>query len=85
MNRFIKKHIVYFELLGVMTRILSFSILSILGKDSPLLFIWVINTLDAILLSWCSILKKDKAYIILNVFWVLVSLTGIITSSLIIH
>ncbi|MBK7689831.1 MAG: hypothetical protein IPK62_07090 [Bacteroidetes bacterium] len=59
-------------------RIISFSIVSWQGENSPYLFVWVFNTLDAILLSWCSILKKDRAYSLLNVFWIFVSIVGIL-------
>ena len=27
-------------------------------------------TADAVLLAWCAIIKKDRAYTVLNVFWV---------------
>ena len=63
---------------GVIMRIVSFTIVSWLGPESPFLFIWIFNTADAILLSWCSILKKDKAYTALNIFWILAGIIGII-------
>ena len=58
-------------------RIFSFSLVSWLGPESPFLFVWIFNTIDAILLSWCAILKKDRAYTLLNVFWILVGIIGI--------
>jgi hypothetical protein len=76
-NNFIQDHIRTIELLGVFMRIFSFAFVSIQGPESPFLFIWVFNTVDAIILSWCSILKKDTAYIVLNVFWVLIGILGI--------
>jgi hypothetical protein len=78
MNEFILKHIKTFEMIGVIMRIISFSLVSWLGPDSPFLFVWIFNTIDAILLSWCAILKKDKAYTILNLFWILVGVVGIL-------
>ncbi|HAX70499.1 MAG TPA: hypothetical protein DCY14_12875 [Anaerolineae bacterium] len=66
-------------------RIFSFSLVSWLGPSSPFMFVWVFNTLDALLLSWCAILKKDRAYTLLNVFWVLVGLVGIFRSGDLIH
>ena len=39
---------------------------------------WVFNTTDAVLLSSCAILKKDRAYTVLNLFWVLIGLVGIL-------
>ena len=30
----------------------------------------------AVMLSWCALLRKDKAYTVLNVFWILVGLVG---------
>jgi hypothetical protein len=77
MNQFILKNIKAFEMIGVIMRIFSFSLVSWLGPESPFLFVWIFNTIDAILLSWCAILKKDRAYTLLNVFWILVGIIGI--------
>ena len=33
--------------------------------------VWIYNTMKAILLSWSAILKKDRAYSLLNIFGVL--------------
>nr|MBP6315512.1 hypothetical protein [Chitinophagaceae bacterium] len=77
-NAYILKYVTQFEMIGVLMRIISFSIVSWQGENSPYLFVWVFNTLDAILLSWCSILKKDRAYSLLNVFWIFVSIVGIL-------
>ena len=76
-NNFILAHIKYFELLGVCMRIFSFSLVSWLGPLAPFLFVWIFNTFDAILLTWCSFLKKDISYTILNLFWIFVGLLGI--------
>lgn len=65
------------ELTGVLMRITSFTLVSWLGPKSPFLFVWIFNTSDAVILSWCSILKKDRAYTLLNVFWILIGVTGI--------
>jgi hypothetical protein len=77
MNQFILRNIKAFEMIGVIMRIFSFTLVSWLGPDSPFLFVWIFNTIDAILLSWCAILKKDRAYTLLNVFWILVGIIGI--------
>lgn len=77
LNSFILKHVRVFEMIGVIMRIISFSVVSWLGDKSPFLFVWVFNTIDAILLSWCAMLKKDSAYTLLNVFWIFVGLVGI--------
>jgi hypothetical protein len=81
MNDFIIKHLKTFEMIGVIMRIISFTLVSWLGPDSPFLFVWIFNTIDAILLSWCAILKKDKAYTVLNLFWILVGIVGILRAS----
>ena len=78
MNQFILRNIMAFEMIGVIMRIFSFTLVSWLGPDSPFLFVWVFNTMDAILLSWCALLKKDRAYTLLNVFWILVGIIGIL-------
>jgi hypothetical protein len=80
LNTFIYRNIKIFELIGVLMRIFSFTLVSWLGPKSPFLFVWIFNTLDAILLSWCSILRKDRAYTLLNVFWILVGIVGIARS-----
>lgn len=82
MNQYILQHIRVFEMTGVMMRIISFSLVSWLGPESPFLFVWIFNTADAILLSWCSVLKKDKAYTLLNVFWIAVGVIGILRASM---
>ena len=84
-NAFILRHIRVFEMIGVVMRIFSFSLVSWLGPASPFMFVWVFNTIDALLLSWCAILKKDQAYTLLNVFWALVGLVGILRAGDITH
>jgi hypothetical protein len=76
-NVFIFRNIHVVEMIGVLMRIFSFSLVSWLGPKSPFMFVWVFNTSDAILLSWCAILKKDRAYTVLNIFWILVGVVGI--------
>lgn len=78
LNHIIRRHIKTFEMIGVIMRIISFSIVSWLGPHSPFLAVWLINTTDAILLSWCAILKKDAAYTLLNLFWILVGVIGLL-------
>jgi hypothetical protein len=41
----------------------------------------VFNTVDAVMLSWCAILKKDRAYTLLNLFWIGVGIVGIVRAS----
>lgn len=67
-------------MIGVIMRIVSFTLVSWLGPESPFLFVWIFNTADALLLSWCAILKKDRAYTVLNIFWIMVGIVGIIRS-----
>lgn len=76
-NRHLLDHIRVYELIGVLMRIASFSVVSWMGPASPFMLVWVVNTIDAILLSWCAILKRDGPYTLLNVFWVLVGAVGI--------
>lgn len=77
MNAFILKHLKTLEMLGVLMRIASFTVVSWLGPASPFLWVWLVNTVDAVLLTWCAVLKADKAYTLLNAFWVLVGVVGI--------
>lgn len=80
-NQLILQHVKIFEMIGVIMRTISFSLVSWLGKESPFMFVWIFNTLDAVLLSWCAILKKDRAYTLLNVFWIFVGLVGILRAA----
>lgn len=84
-NAFILKHIRTIEMIGVLMRIFSFSLVSWLGPASPFMFVWVFNTADAIILSWCSVLKKDSAYVVLNTFWILVGIIGILRAGNFLH
>ena len=84
-NNFIYRYIQALEMIGVLMRIFSFSLVSWLGPESPFLFVWIFNTMDAIILSWCSILKKDSAYTLLNVFWIMVGVVGILRTQNILH
>jgi hypothetical protein len=85
LNFLIYKHIRTIEMIGVLMRIFSFSLVSWLGPASPFMFVWIFNTVDAIMLSWCATLKRDKAYIVLNVFWVLIGVMGIARAGNLIH
>ena len=76
-NSFVRRHIRAFEMVGVLMRITSFSLVSWMGPKSPFLFVWAFNTLDALLLSWCSVLRRDPAYSLLNIFWIGVGAVGI--------
>jgi hypothetical protein len=65
------------EMIGVLMRIFSFSLVSWMGPQSPFMFVWIFNTLDAALLTWCATLRRDSAYMLLNAFWILIGLVGI--------
>ena len=78
LNQWVLHNLASVEMLGVLMRIASFSVVSWMGKDSPFLIIWLVNTIDAILLTWCALLKKDKAYTLLNLFWIGVGIMGMI-------
>ena len=80
MNAVIKlsiKNIKILEMAGVLMRIFSFTLVSWLGPKSPFMFVWIFNTIDAFLLSCCAILRKDKAYTVLNIFWIFIGTVGI--------
>lgn len=77
-NALILRHLRALEMAGVVMRIMSFSLVSWLGPQSPFLFVWIFNTVDAVLLTWCATLRKDAAYTLLNAFWVLIGIVGIV-------
>ena len=74
---YIRNNIPQFEMLGVIMRIISFTLVSWLGPASPFMFVWIFNTIDAILLTYCATLKQDRAYTLLNGFWIIVGIIGI--------
>ena len=84
-NNFVSVNIRVIEMIGVLMRIFSFSLVSWLGPKSPFLFVWSFNTTDAVILSWCAIIKKDMAYTILNVFWIGVGVVGMARATGFIH
>ncbi len=84
-NLFVSRHLKIIEMIGVLMRIFSFTLVSWLGPASPFLFVWAFNTIDAILLSWCSVLKKDRAYTLLNLFWIIVGVVGMLRASNLLH
>ncbi|MGL5361090.1 MAG: hypothetical protein ACRDBI_15520 [Shewanella sp.] len=84
-NAFLLTHMRSFEMVGVLMRIFSFSLVSWLGPASPFLFVWIFNTVDAILLTWCAALRKDAAYTLLNGFWIVIGIIGIVRAEGVVH
>lgn len=78
MNAAVLRHRETIELVAVVMRIVSFSLVSWLGPKSPFFFVWAFNTADAIALSWCAVLRKDRAYTLLNIFWIGVGVVGML-------
>lgn len=76
LNNFIRRHVKAIEMIAVLMRIVSFSLMGWLGPKSPFMFVWAFNTVDAIALTWCAILKGDSAYTLLNGFWIAVGVIG---------
>jgi len=77
MNEREEKWINFWEGIGVGMRILAFGMLSVLNKDTPFLWMWIINTVDAIILTYCAHRRENRPYMVLNLFWLLVGLVGI--------
>jgi hypothetical protein len=78
MNEAVRVHRPKIEMTAVLMRVVSFSLVSWLGPRSPFLFVWAFNTADAVMLSWCAIVRKDRAYTVLNVFWIAVGFVGMV-------
>lgn len=85
MNAFIRANMKTLEMAGVLMRIVSFTLVSWLGPQSPFMFVWAFNTTDAMLLTWCAVLRKDAAYTVLNAFWILIGMIGIARAGAWIH
>ena len=81
LNGTVTRNLRTIEMAGVLMRIFSFSLVSWLGPASPFLFVWAFNTTDAVMLAWCAIIKKDRAYTVLNVFWVGVGVVGMVRAA----
>jgi hypothetical protein len=77
----VRRHLRAIEMVGVLMRIFSFSLVSWLGPRSPFFFVWAFNTIDAAMLTWCALIRRDPAYITLNVFWVGVGVVGMIRAT----
>jgi hypothetical protein len=68
------------EGIGVVMRITAFGMLSIMGKETPFLLMWIWNTIDAVLLTYCAWERDNKPYILMNTFWLIVGAIGIYNS-----
>jgi hypothetical protein len=79
MSKIIKspKVIERLEGIGVVMRIMAFGLLSVMGKDTPFLWMWIWNTIDAVILTYCAWERGNRPYIILNIFWLIVGVIGI--------
>ncbi len=68
------------EGIGVVMRIAAFGMLSVMGKDTPFLWMWIWNTIDALILTYCAWERDNKPYILMNFFWLVVGAIGIYNS-----
>jgi hypothetical protein len=68
------------EGIGVVMRIAAFGMLSVMGKDTPFFWMWIWNTTDALLLTYCAWERDNKPYILMNFFWLIVGAIGIYNS-----
>ena len=75
-----KKWIELLEGIGVIMRIIAFGTLSIMGPDTPFLWMWIWNSIDAVILTYAAWERNNKSYILLNFFWLIVGIIGIYTS-----
>jgi hypothetical protein len=75
-----EKTILTLETIGVIMRIMAFAMLSVLNENTPFLLMWIWNTLDAVILTYCSWERDNKPYMILNIFWLVVGAVGIYNS-----
>jgi len=75
-----EKWIELMEGVGVVMRIIAFGTLSIMGQNTPFLWMWIWNTIDAVILTYAAWERDNKSYILLNFFWLIVGIVGIYTS-----
>ena len=77
MNKPSPKVLERLEGIGVVMRIMAFGLLSVMGADTPFLWMWIWNTIDAVILTYCAWERGNRPYIILNIFWLIVGVIGI--------
>ena len=75
-----EKWIELLEGIGVIMRIVAFGTLSIMGPNTPFLWMWIWNSVDAVILTYAAWERNNKSYILLNFFWLIVGIIGIYTS-----
>jgi phosphoglycerol transferase MdoB-like AlkP superfamily enzyme len=75
-----ERWITFWEGIGVAMRILAFGVLSIMNENTPFLAMWIVNSIDAIILTYCAYKRKNRPYMALNLFWLLVGIVGIYNS-----
>jgi hypothetical protein len=68
------------EGIGVVMRIAAFGMLSVMGKDTPFFWMWIWNTTDALLLTYCAWERDNRPYLLMNIFWLIVGVVGIYNS-----
>lgn len=68
------------EGIGVIMRIMAFGLLSVMGPETPFLLMWVWNSIDAVILTYCAWERDNRPYILLNLFWLIVGVIGIYNS-----
>lgn len=68
------------EGIGVVMRIMAFGVLSVMGPETPFLWMWIWNTIDALILTYCAWERDNRPYILLNFFWMVVGVVGIYNS-----
>lgn len=68
------------EGIGVVMRIMAFGLLSVMGRETPFLWMWIWNTVDAVILTYCAWERNNKPYILMNTFWLIVGVIGIYNS-----
>lgn len=75
-----EKQIEFLETIGVVMRIIAFGTLSVLNENTPFLLLWIWNTVDAVILTYCAWERENRPYLLLNVFWLIVGVVGIYNS-----
>lgn len=62
LNTIITRHMCTAEMTGLLMRITSFSMAVWIQASSLFRLVQFVSALDAILLSWCAVLRRDSAY-----------------------
>ena len=81
-NDFTKNSILFiFEAIGTIANVFASSTLALMQTQSPLIILYIIWLISAVILTWCSIQRKSSSLTVLMVCFILINLAGLLKST----